>query len=62
MKKIEEILVEDKEFFEAVFNGISDVLAIQLPDHTIVSYNRAGYEMLGKTEEQAQEAGSVIGL
>jgi len=37
---------------EAIINGIPDVLAIQLPDHTIERYNQAGYEMLGMTPEE----------
>jgi len=37
------------DLLEGVFDGIKDVLAVQKPDHTIVRFNRAGYELLGCT-------------
>jgi len=32
---------------EDVLNGLRDVVGIQLPDHTVIRYNKAGYDMLG---------------
>ena len=51
-KKAEESLKSHNNLLEGIINGTPDVLAIQNPDFTIVRYNKAGYQMLGKTPEE----------
>ena len=46
-KKAEEALRESNSLFEGVLDTITDVIAVQMPDHTIKRYNRTGYELLG---------------
>jgi PAS domain S-box-containing protein len=46
-KYAEQELRETNRLLEGVLNGIPDMIGIQNPDHTIVRYNKAGYEMLG---------------
>ncbi len=35
-----------------LFENLGDIVGIQLPDHTVLRYNRAGYEALGMTPEE----------
>jgi PAS domain S-box-containing protein len=58
-KRISTILEENEkkhrqlsELLEGVLNGIPDIIGVQKPDHTIVRYNQAGYELLGMTPEE----------
>ena len=37
---------------EGVLDSIKDVIGVQLPDHTVIKYNRAGYQLLGLKEEE----------
>ena len=53
-KNIEMELQSQKDLLEGVFDAIKDVIGIQLPDHTVVRYNRAGYDLLGLTEAEVQ--------
>jgi PAS domain S-box-containing protein len=60
-KRTEEALREGEEtsrrarvLLQSVIDGIPDIIAIQKPDHTILQYNRAGYEALGMTEEEVR--------
>jgi len=43
-----------KRLVEGVLDSIKDVVGVQLPDHTVLRYNRAGYELLGLTEEEVK--------
>jgi PAS domain S-box-containing protein len=43
-----------KRLLEGVLDSINDIIGVQLPDHTMVQYNRAGYELLGLTEDQVR--------
>ncbi len=36
-----------KELLEGILDALKDVIAVQLPDHTILRYNQAGYEIFG---------------
>ena len=45
---------EANTLLEGLFENLGDIVGIQLPDHTIVRYNRAGYELLGMTPEEAK--------
>lgn len=58
-KKIQTILEENdaehrqlSELLEGVLNGIPDIIGVQEPDHTVLRYNKAGYEFLGMTHDQ----------
>ncbi len=53
-KQAEMDLQSQKKLLEGVLDSIKDVIGVQLPDQTIVQYNRAGYELLGLTEDQVQ--------
>jgi PAS domain S-box-containing protein len=53
-ERIEKTLRYQQELLEGVVNGISDILAIQYPDHTIERYNQAGYELLGLSFEEVK--------
>jgi PAS domain S-box-containing protein len=39
---------------EGVLDSIKDVIGVQLPDHTVIKYNRAGYQLLGLKEEEVK--------
>ncbi|MCP1715780.1 PAS domain S-box-containing protein [Methanocalculus alkaliphilus] len=41
------------KYLEAMLDGIPDIVGIQRPDHTIIRYNKAGYEILGLRPEDA---------
>ncbi|MDK2990153.1 MAG: hypothetical protein PWR16_1682 [Methanoculleus sp.] len=47
-------LAEVNTLLEGLFESLGDIVGIQLPDHTILRYNRAGYEMLGMTPEDVK--------
>jgi len=51
-KKAEDELRAANRLLEGMLDGIPDIIGIQKPDHTIIRYNRAGYEALGLTPEQ----------
>ncbi|MCA1793808.1 MAG: response regulator, partial [Desulfobacteraceae bacterium] len=53
-KQTEIDLKTQKELLEGVLDSIKDVIGVQLPDHTMVQYNRAGYELLGLSENLVQ--------
>jgi len=41
-------------FFESLFNAIPDVLGIQDHQHGIIRYNQAGYDFLGRSQEEVE--------
>ncbi len=45
-------LAEANTLLEGLFENLGDIVGIQLADHTVLRYNRAGYEMLGMTPEE----------
>jgi PAS domain S-box-containing protein len=51
-KQAEVDLESQKRLLEGVLDSIKDVIGVQLPDHTILRYNRAGYDILGLTRDQ----------
>jgi len=53
-KQSEMDLRSQKRLLEGVLDSIKDVIGVQLPDHTMVHYNRAGYDLLGLTEDQVR--------
>jgi len=46
-KQAEEELRSNQALLEGVLNGLRDVVGIQLPDHAMIRYNKAGYDLLG---------------
>jgi CheY-like chemotaxis protein len=48
-----EALQYQNDLLNGVLDGVSDVIGIQYPDHTIERYNQAGYEWLGLQPGQA---------
>jgi PAS domain S-box-containing protein len=46
-KQFEEELRSKEALLEGVLNGLKDIVGIQLPDHTMIRYNKAGYDLLG---------------
>lgn len=53
-KRTEEELRSNQALLEGVLNGLRDIVGIQLPDHTMIRYNRAGYELLGLSPEDVK--------
>jgi PAS domain S-box-containing protein len=45
---------ETSTLLEGMFESLGDIVGVQLPDHTILRYNKAGYEMLGMTPEEVK--------
>jgi len=54
-KNNEKKLKEQNELFEVVINGISDIIAIQKPDYSIIYYNKMGYEYFNILPEELKE-------
>ena len=52
-KNAEEALRESNSLLEGVLDTITDVIAVQLPDHTIKRYNKTGYELFGLKSAEA---------
>lgn len=53
-KQAQEELLMQHNLLEAVLDSITDIIAIQNPDHSIVRYNQAGYNMLGKSKDEVE--------
>ncbi|WP_292521352.1 PAS domain S-box protein [Methanoculleus sp.] len=47
-------MAEANTLLEGLFESLGDIVGVQLPDHTILRYNRAGYEMLGMAPEEVK--------
>ena len=52
-KRAEKELAERTNILRTLLDGIPDVIALQEIDHTVVAYNKAGYDFLGKTADEA---------
>jgi PAS domain S-box-containing protein len=48
MKEAERELRAERQVLQSVLDGIPDVIALQKPNHEIISYNKAGYAWLNK--------------
>jgi len=46
-KLAEEELERQVQILSSVLDNVPDIIGIQKPDHTIIRYNKAGYDMLG---------------
>ncbi len=53
-KQSEQEIKTQQKLLEGVIDNISDVLAIQRPDHSIVRYNQSGYDLLDITPEEVK--------
>jgi|GEM_PF-1316617 len=42
-----------REVFDALLNCVNDIICIQKPDHSVIQYNKSGYDFLKTTPEQA---------
>ncbi|MCX6690327.1 MAG: PAS domain S-box protein, partial [Methanoregula sp.] len=51
-KRVEEELIASQSLLNTTLDSIPDIIGIQNIDHTIVRYNRAGYEFLHLTPEE----------
>jgi len=51
-RKAEEELKYSRLILDGVLDEIKDIIAVQLPDHTIQRYNKAGYDFLGLSPEE----------
>ncbi|MDD5419751.1 MAG: PAS domain S-box protein [Methanomicrobiaceae archaeon] len=51
-KQAEEELAASRALLNATLDSIPDIIGIQKPDHTIIRYNRAGYEFLHLSPEE----------
>ncbi|MDG6251035.1 PAS domain S-box protein, partial [Methanocalculus sp.] len=62
-KRADEKIRDANRLLEGVLDGVSDIIGIQNPDHSMVRYNRAGYEMLGLSprEVEGKHCHSLIG-
>jgi len=54
VKRAELEAERNKRLLEAMLDGIPDIVGLQLPDHTILRYNKAGYEILGLKPEEVE--------
>jgi len=53
-KQLEKEIKEKNNLLEEVLNGFPDIIGVQKPDHTILHYNEAGYDMLGMDPEEVK--------
>lgn len=54
LKRTEEKLESANKLLEGTLDSIQDVIGIQKPDHRVLRYNRAGYDLLDATPEDIQ--------
>lgn len=45
-KLFEAQIIREKLLLKTILNGIPDIISLQKPDHTVISYNQAGYDFL----------------
>jgi PAS domain S-box-containing protein len=45
-KLFEAQIIQEKLLLKTILNGIPDIISLQKPDHTIISYNQAGYDLI----------------
>lgn len=62
-KCAEQELQSKNRLIEGMLNGIQDIVGLQLPDHSIIRYNQAGYDLLGmnQTDIQGKKCYELIG-
>lgn len=54
IRETEASLKEKSHLLEGILNGISDIIAVQRPDHTIQRFNKAGYQLVGLSPEEVR--------
>ncbi len=63
-KKFAEKQLENQvRLLNSVLDGVPDIIGIQYPEHTIMRYNKAGYDVLGMTSDdvKGKKCYSLIG-
>ena len=53
LQKSEAALKEASQFLELTVDAIPEIICVQDADHNVIRYNKAGYEFLGVTPEEA---------
>ena len=53
-KHAQKQLEEKTRLLQTMLDGIPDSISIMQPDHTVIAYNKAGYELLKKTPKEVQ--------
>lgn len=53
-KESELKLIQANNLIEAMLDGIRDIVGLQNPDHTIIRFNKAGYEALGLSQSEVE--------
>jgi PAS domain S-box-containing protein len=51
-KAAEEKIREQANLISTMMDGVPDIIALQKPDHSIITYNKAGYEFLNKKPDE----------
>ena len=51
-KEAELEIRKQKYILQTILDGTTDIIALQQPDHTVISYNKAGYEAWGQPPDQ----------
>ncbi|MFO7903297.1 MAG: PAS domain S-box protein [Planctomycetota bacterium] len=51
-KRTEAELAEQTTLLRTILDGIPDVVALQDRDHRVIAYNKAGYELVGKSPDE----------
>ncbi|OGV45030.1 MAG: hypothetical protein A2017_05780 [Lentisphaerae bacterium GWF2_44_16] len=54
LKTAEEKIQEQANLFRTMLDGIPDVIGLQKPDHSIIAYNKKGYEFLGLEQKDVE--------
>ncbi len=55
-KRAEQAMNEQANLLTTLINGLPDIVALQKPDHSIIFYNQAGYDFLGKTPSEVKDS------
>ena len=55
--------LDQKNLWQTILDGIPDIINLQTTDHTILAYNKAGYDVLEQTPEgiQGQKCYQLLG-
>jgi PAS domain S-box-containing protein len=54
-KEAEHAKNEQTKLLSTLINGLPDIVALQRPDHSIIFYNQAGYDFLGKSPSEIND-------
>jgi two-component system cell cycle sensor histidine kinase/response regulator CckA len=54
-KEAEHAKNEQTRLLSTLINGLPDIVALQRPDHSVIFYNQAGYDFLGKSPSEIND-------